>query len=195
MDLSLIFFLTKMSNVINKKTNLKSKIKDINKKKFNNVSYINNSIRHMSNCMGNNKNRFSKTLSNSSCFKGLSTSAVLFRTLDSYDSIDDLIQQITDPNTSEYTFLDILEETISDAEDFWYIEKNDDIIFTILYGDITQGKQLVKSNDVKIGEALATIKRTDRARVVCINTLSRLNKIESERETREGGRVMVKRGK
>ena len=33
MNLSQIFFLTKMSNVINKKTNLKSKIKDVNKKK------------------------------------------------------------------------------------------------------------------------------------------------------------------
>lgn len=141
----------------------------------------------MSSCLGNNKNRFSKTLSNSSCFKGLSTSAVLFRTLDSYDNIDNLIQQITDPNTSEYTLLDILEETISDAERFWYIEKNDDIIFTILYGDITLGEELLKSNDVKIDEALATIRRTSRARVVCIYILSRLNKIESEseRETRE----------
>ena len=70
----------------------------------------------MSNCMGNNKNRFSKTLSNSSCFIGLSISAVLFRTLDNYDSIQDPIQQISDPNTSEYTSLDIPEETISDAE-------------------------------------------------------------------------------
>ena len=150
----------------------------INKKKFNNVSYINNSIRHMSSCLGNNKNRFSKTLSNSSCFKGLSTSAVLYRTLDSYDNIHNLIQQINEPNTSKDTLLDILEETNSDAERFRYIEKNDDTIFTILYGDKTLAEELLGSNYVKVDEeALATIKRTIRAEVVCIFALSCLNKI------------------
>ena len=126
MNLSLIFFLRQMSSVANKKTNIVSKINDFNKKNFNNVSYINNSIRHMSSCLGNNKNRFSKTLSNSSCFRELFTSAVLYRTPDSYDNIDNLVKQIWDSNISKNTIIDLRQETLLDLDLLTHLKKNGD---------------------------------------------------------------------
>ena len=74
--------------------------------------------------MGHN-NRFSNTLNNSLCFKGLSTSAVLYRTLDSHDNIDNLIQQIADPNTSEDTIRDIYDKIKLDMEHLTYIMNNE----------------------------------------------------------------------
>jgi len=70
-------------------------------------------------------NRFSKTFKNNSCFKGLSTSAVLYRTLDSHDNIDNLIQQIADPNTSEDTIRDIYDEIKPDMEYLTYFINNE----------------------------------------------------------------------
>ncbi len=118
-----------VSNVADKKTSIKSKINNYNKKNSNHVSYINQNIRQMSSCMGKSKTFSPALLNNTLCDIKFSISPVLNRNLDSYDDTDNLIRQIVDPSTSLETIKDIIDETRAD------IERHRDFIGDFLDGD------------------------------------------------------------